>query len=247
MGEVRPYHWGRTSLTPVQIAGIRCMPDWSLRMLLLCISGPPLAPNTSRQVCTRIQVCPPSSARFSHNLPPTQRGKSSGHGRASPPSPMPNYSRLTNQIKSSFSVLIGPINHIKHLVSKERLLFSAIYFSSLGLTLYFALGVSNILTVPHACHDVCSCPQLQSYLGSLVAGIVQVSCAPDPSIRTLIPDSGRRSGGLRTRILSRRYTNASLWRTNCPARCRQPSSLLILSSDTHCLRPIHGVPLLSPT
>src|SRR6266508_2359272 len=41
-----------------------------------------------------------------------------------------------------FSVLIGPINHIKHLVSKERLPFSFVYFSSLGLTLYFALGVS---------------------------------------------------------------------------------------------------------
>ncbi|KAJ7682915.1 ER-to-golgi vesicle protein transport Sft2 [Mycena rosella] len=49
----------------------------------------------------------------------------------------------------SFSVLIGPINHIKHLVSTERLPFTLVYFSSLGLTLYFAMG-------PH------------SYLGSLV-------------------------------------------------------------------------------
>ncbi|KAH0834003.1 ER-to-golgi vesicle protein transport Sft2 [Lanmaoa asiatica] len=55
----------------------------------------------------------------------------------------------------SFSVLIGPINHVKHLVSKERLPFSTIYFSSLGLTLYFALGA-------------------HSQLGSLLAGIVQV-------------------------------------------------------------------------
>ncbi|KAH7882171.1 ER-to-golgi vesicle protein transport Sft2 [Phlebopus sp. FC_14] len=54
-----------------------------------------------------------------------------------------------------FSVLIGPINHVKHLVSKERLPFSVVYFSSLGLTLYFSLGV-------------------QSYLGSLLAGVVQV-------------------------------------------------------------------------
>lgn len=43
----------------------------------------------------------------------------------------------------SFSVLIGPINHIKHLVSKERLPFSFAYLSSLGLTLYFALGVCS--------------------------------------------------------------------------------------------------------
>ncbi|KAF8840306.1 SFT2-domain-containing protein [Paxillus ammoniavirescens] len=54
-----------------------------------------------------------------------------------------------------FSILIGPINHIKHLVSKERLAFSAVYFSSLGLTLYFSLGA-------------------KSYLGSLLAGLVQV-------------------------------------------------------------------------
>ncbi|KAI5985098.1 ER-to-golgi vesicle protein transport Sft2 [Pisolithus albus] len=55
-----------------------------------------------------------------------------------------------------FSILIGPINHIKHLLSRERLPFSVVYFSSLGLTLYFSLGA-------------------QSYLGSLVAGIVQVA------------------------------------------------------------------------
>ncbi|KXN92703.1 Protein transport protein SFT2 [Leucoagaricus sp. SymC.cos] len=54
-----------------------------------------------------------------------------------------------------FSVLVGPINHIKHLVSKERLPFSLVYLSSLGLTIYFAVGV-------------------HSYFGSLVCGGVQV-------------------------------------------------------------------------
>ncbi|KAG1728872.1 Got1/Sft2-like family-domain-containing protein [Suillus paluster] len=54
-----------------------------------------------------------------------------------------------------FSVLIGPINHAKHLVSKERLPFTLVYFSSLGLTLYFSISV-------------------HSYLGSLLAGVVQV-------------------------------------------------------------------------
>ncbi|KAG7447242.1 SFT2-domain-containing protein [Guyanagaster necrorhizus] len=54
-----------------------------------------------------------------------------------------------------FSVLIGPINHIKHLVSKERLPFTIVYFGSLGATLYFSLG-------------------LQSFLGSLICGVVQV-------------------------------------------------------------------------
>jgi hypothetical protein len=54
-----------------------------------------------------------------------------------------------------FSVLIGPINHVKHLISKERLPFSAVYFGSLGCTLYFSL-------VAH------------SYLFSLIFGAVQV-------------------------------------------------------------------------
>ncbi|KAG7087590.1 hypothetical protein E1B28_013543 [Marasmius oreades] len=54
-----------------------------------------------------------------------------------------------------FSVLIGPINHLKHLVSKERLPFTFVYFGSLGLTLYFSLG-------------------LHSFFGSLIGAIVQV-------------------------------------------------------------------------
>ena len=40
-----------------------------------------------------------------------------------------------------FAVLIGPVNHIKHLCQRERLPFSAAYIGSLALTLYFALGV----------------------------------------------------------------------------------------------------------
>ncbi|KAF8637167.1 hypothetical protein AX17_003071 [Amanita inopinata Kibby_2008] len=54
-----------------------------------------------------------------------------------------------------FSLLIGPINHIKHLISSERLPFSIVYFSSLGLTLYFSLGA-------------------HSYFGSLICGAIQV-------------------------------------------------------------------------
>jgi len=54
-----------------------------------------------------------------------------------------------------FSVLIGPMNHMRHLISKERLPFSVAYLSSLGLTLYFALG-------------------LHSYFGSLMGAVVQV-------------------------------------------------------------------------
>lgn len=56
-----------------------------------------------------------------------------------------------------FAVLVGPITHLKHLLSKERLPFSAAYITSLALTIYFSISV-------------------QSYLGSLICGIVQVAC-----------------------------------------------------------------------
>lgn len=58
-------------------------------------------------------------------------------------------------VMAGFSILVGPLNHLKHLFSKERLSFSLVYLSSLALTLYFSLGA-------------------QSYLGSLIAGIIQV-------------------------------------------------------------------------
>jgi len=56
-----------------------------------------------------------------------------------------------------FAFLVGPITHLKHLVSKERLPFSAAYISSLALTIYFAISV-------------------KSYLGSLICAAVQVVC-----------------------------------------------------------------------
>ncbi|KAN0080016.1 hypothetical protein V8E55_009582 [Tylopilus felleus] len=55
--------------------------------------------------------------------------------------------------RSNFSVLVGPINHIKYLVSKERLAFPVVYFSSL------ARGKHHLM-FPN--------------LGSLLEGIVQV-------------------------------------------------------------------------
>lgn len=48
----------------------------------------------------------------------------------------------------SFSFLWGPVNHFKHLFSRERMLFTCSYFGTLILTLYFALSVqSTPLTV----------------------------------------------------------------------------------------------------
>ncbi|KAB5593714.1 hypothetical protein CTheo_2794 [Ceratobasidium theobromae] len=54
-----------------------------------------------------------------------------------------------------FCVLIGPVNQIKHLLSKDRLPFSAAYFGSLALTLYFSIGSP-------------------SYLGALLSAVVQI-------------------------------------------------------------------------
>ncbi|KZV95281.1 SFT2-domain-containing protein [Exidia glandulosa HHB12029] len=58
-------------------------------------------------------------------------------------------------VMGGFSLLIGPINHAKHLVSKERLPFTFTYFTSLGLALFFCLGYP-------------------SYIGVIVCGVVQV-------------------------------------------------------------------------
>jgi len=48
---------------------------------------------------------------------------------------------------TSFSFLYGPWNHIRHLLSTERLPFTLIYLSSLTGTLYFAMALqSTVLT-----------------------------------------------------------------------------------------------------
>ena len=45
-------------------------------------------------------------------------------------------------VDGSFAALQGPMPYIKHLVSPTRIPFTAAYFGSLGMTLYFAVGVS---------------------------------------------------------------------------------------------------------
>uniref|UniRef100_H2YN39 Vesicle transport protein n=1 Tax=Ciona savignyi TaxID=51511 RepID=H2YN39_CIOSA len=49
---------------------------------------------------------------------------------------------------NSFSFLWGPWNHMKHLMTKERLPFTIAYFGSLFGTLYFSMGMkSSTLTI----------------------------------------------------------------------------------------------------
>ncbi|RMX38099.1 hypothetical protein pdam_00003125 [Pocillopora damicornis] len=45
----------------------------------------------------------------------------------------------------SFSLLWGPVNHVKHLCSLERLPFTAAYFGSMFATLYMAMIVKSTL------------------------------------------------------------------------------------------------------
>lgn len=46
---------------------------------------------------------------------------------------------------ASWAVLMGPITYAKHLASGPRLPFTAAYFGSIFLTLYFAVGVRHTL------------------------------------------------------------------------------------------------------
>ncbi|KAF2428822.1 SFT2-domain-containing protein [Tothia fuscella] len=58
---------------------------------------------------------------------------------------------------SSWAVLMGPITYLQHLISGPRLPFTAAYFGSLALTIYFSVGLgSTFLT--------------------LIAAIVQIVC-----------------------------------------------------------------------
>ncbi|QIX02452.1 hypothetical protein AMS68_007969 [Peltaster fructicola] len=46
---------------------------------------------------------------------------------------------------ASWAVLMGPLAYARHLLSAERLPFTATYLGSIGLTLYFAVGLQNQL------------------------------------------------------------------------------------------------------
>ncbi|KAF2804866.1 SFT2-domain-containing protein [Mytilinidion resinicola] len=49
---------------------------------------------------------------------------------------------------ASWAVMMGPLQYMQHLISGPRLPFTAAYFGSIALTLYFSLGLhSTILTV----------------------------------------------------------------------------------------------------
>lgn len=49
---------------------------------------------------------------------------------------------------TSWAVLLGPITYAQHLISGPRLPFTAVYFGTIALTLYFAIGVSGLFPPP---------------------------------------------------------------------------------------------------
>lgn len=51
---------------------------------------------------------------------------------------------------SSFAAVMGPWAYVQHLTSTPRLPFTAAYFGSLGLTIYFSIGVSRLLRRLHS-------------------------------------------------------------------------------------------------
>lgn len=44
---------------------------------------------------------------------------------------------------SSFAAMMGPMAYAQHLVSGSRLPFTAAYFGSIAMTIYFSVGVSR--------------------------------------------------------------------------------------------------------
>ena len=139
-------------------------------------------------------------------------------------------------------MLIGPINHIKHLVSKERLPFSIAYLTSLGLTLYFSLGVRPLNSSISFLRSLTLETQIQSYLGSLIGAIVQVRLpiqriSWSSSMLTFSVCAGHRTRFIRTRLLPRRHADAALRRPNGAARGGQPASVLTVdASNPGCTR-----------
>lgn len=67
-----------------------------------------------------------------------------------------------------FAVLVGPLNHLRHMASRERAPFSIAYVGSLLATLYFALGPR--VTLPTLLAGVVQVGALLAYLAAYFPG-----------------------------------------------------------------------------
>jgi hypothetical protein len=86
---------------------------------------------------------------------------------------------------------MGPWAYLQHLASTPRLPFTAAYFGSLGLTLYFSIGVSHTCAgiLPDAHAKPLVAPKHPSYV---VCGACPVGF-PDMVSRELLPDGLQRT------------------------------------------------------
>lgn len=66
---------------------------------------------------------------------------------------------------------MGPYQYATHLISGPRLPFTATYFGAIGLTIYFAVGVSF---EPNLYNDKANTTQLHSTILTLISSIVQL-------------------------------------------------------------------------
>jgi hypothetical protein len=73
---------------------------------------------------------------------------------------------------SSWAVLMGPMQYAVHLISGARLPFTAAYFGSIIMTIYFAVGVSS--TYHAAARHCLRFRQLHSTILTLFSAIVQL-------------------------------------------------------------------------
>lgn len=71
-------------------------------------------------------------------------------------------------IISSFAFLRGPMNHLRHLFSRERLPFTLAYFGTTFATLYFALVVRS--TLPTALFALCQVVSLLWFILTYIPG-----------------------------------------------------------------------------
>lgn len=75
--------------------------------------------------------------------------------------------------------MMGPWAYVQHLASTPRLPFTAAYFGSLGLTLYFSIGVSatnsRSALETHRPQNPNPRLQLQSTILTLFAGLAQLA------------------------------------------------------------------------
>ncbi|SPN97803.1 related to SFT2 - suppressor of sed5 ts mutants [Cephalotrichum gorgonifer] len=74
---------------------------------------------------------------------------------------------------ASFAAVMGPVAYLKHLISGPRLPFTAAYFGSIAMTMYFSIGLhSTLLTLFSAVIQiVCLAWYLVSYFPMGSAGL----------------------------------------------------------------------------